>query len=359
MKIGIVTITNNGYNYGNQLQNYAVKRIYEELGCTVKTLYNIDGSEYQVSLLHRLKNYFFIITKHPSWPERLREEKFRKFGKKYLSYTSPFTFDTVNLILKEKFDYISVGSDQVWNPYFECNNIHLNYLLLSFVEPSKRIAFSASMGITSFPKTMEENFQSELSLFKAISVREFSAQQYLDKILNKKVCLLIDPTLMLNRKEWMKLSSKPSNFNDRENYILTYFLGEKPKLLKYDLECLKENNLKVYHFFDKNMPEMITYDPCEFIYMISHAKCILTDSFHASVFSFIFGISFYVYERIDNEKNMLSRFDTFLKKFNLQNHYRLNNKKINIEPCDFTEGYELLKLEKEKVKNFLKKALDE
>lgn len=357
MKIGIVTITNNGYNYGNQLQNYAVKRIYEKLGCTVKTLYNIDGSEYQASLLHKLKNYLYIFIKHPSYPERIREERFRKFGKKYLCFTSSFTFDSIKKISKENFDYISVGSDQVWNPYFKCNNIHMDYLLLTFIEPDKRIAFSASIGVNSLPEAIEEKFRNELSRFKAISVRENTAQKYLAEMLDKEICLIVDPTLMLDREEWKKLSSKPYNFNDKSDYILTYFLGQKNELVKSDLTLLEKTGIKVYHFFEKSTPEMRMLGPREFIYMISHARCVLTDSFHASVFSFIFGVPFYVYDRLDQEKNMNSRFDTFLETFKLQNQYRKNVDKISIEKSDFEAGYELLEAERERAKSFLKKAI--
>ena len=357
MKIGIVTITNNGYNYGNQLQNYAVKKIYESLGCTVKTLYNIDGSEFQVSLLHRLKNYLYIIIKHPSYPERMREEKFRKFGKKHLCYTSPFTFNTIKKIQKENFDYISVGSDQVWNPYFECNHIHMDYLLLTFVEPEKRIALSASMGVTSLSGDIEKKFHDELSCFKAVSVREYTAQKYLEKILHKKVDLVIDPTLMLNKKEWSKLSSKPAFFKNEAPYVLTYFLGEKTETVQNDLIFLVKSGIKIYHFLDKSTPKMFANGPCEFIYMISHAQCVLTDSFHASVFSFIFNVPFYVYERCDQEKNMQSRFETFLETFKLQNRYRKNVDKISIEKCDYMTGYKILESEKTKVKDFIQYAI--
>lgn len=357
MKIGIVTITNNGYNYGNQLQNYAVKRIYEKLGCTVKTLYNIDGSEYQASSLHKLKNYLYIFIKHPSYPERIREERFRKFGRKYLCFTSSFTFDSIKKILKEKFDYISVGSDQVWNPYFKCNNIHMDYLLLTFIEPDKRIAFSASIGVNSLPETIEKKFRNELSRFKAISVRESTAQKYLAEMLDKEISLIIDPTLVLSKEEWARIAKKPKRFNEKEKYVLTYFLGEKTELVEKDLESLSQSNIKIHHFCDISVPEMYMNGPSEFVYLISHAACVLTDSFHASVFSFIFGIPFYVYDRHDQEKNMNSRFDTFLKTFKLQNQYRKNVNKINIEKSDFEAGYELLETERERAKSFLKKAI--
>lgn len=357
MKIGIVTITNNGYNYGNQLQNYAVKRIYEKLGCTVKTLYNIDGAEYQVSLIHRIKNYLCIFFKNSSYLERKREESFRQFGKRYLNYTRPFKYNQINSILKEDFDYISVGSDQVWNPYFQCNKMHMDYLLLCFVQPEKRIALSASMGVIEISSDMSVHYKKELSKYKSISVREQAAKKYLENLLNKKINLLIDPTLMLSRQEWNQISNQPKNINTREKYIITYFLGEKTDVLKKDLVFFSNLGMKIYNFLDGEDTDMFINGPSEFIYMISHAECVLTDSFHASVFSFIYGIPFYVYDRNDGEENMISRFETFFDLFSLHSHYRKNVGKLDLADCNYSVGYEQLEKEKEKVVLFLKRIL--
>lgn len=358
MKIGIVTITNNGCNYGNQLQNYAVKKIYEKMGCDVKTLYNIDGAEYQVSLSHRIKNYLYIILKHATSFEREREEKFRAFGNKYLNYTRPFRYKNIRSVLKEKFDYISVGSDQVWNPYFKCNEIHIDYLLLSFVKPEKRIALSASMGVSELPKSLEKRYQEELCKYSGISVRENTAQSYLERILEKKVNLIIDPTLMLSREEWNRVSVKPKRYNNKEKYILTYFLGEKSKFVEKDLRYFMDLGFRVFNFCDINDKDMFVNGPSEFVYMISHASCVLTDSFHASVFSFIYGIPFYVYDRNDAEENMSSRFETLFDLFDLHNHYRKNVNEVDIQECNYEKGYMQLEKEKAKVIEFLENIIN-
>lgn len=46
--------------------------------------------------------------------------------------------------------------------------------------------------------------------------------------------------------------------------------------------------MKIYNLAKQNEKDLYALGPSEFIYMISHAKLILTDSFHACVFSFIF-----------------------------------------------------------------------
>ena len=90
MRIGIVTITNNGPNYGNQLQNFAVLKFLEEIGISnSETLYNVEGAEYWCSFAHKIKNYVYVILKKGDYKKRLKELRFDSFGRKYLRYTKP------------------------------------------------------------------------------------------------------------------------------------------------------------------------------------------------------------------------------------------------------------------------------
>lgn len=64
-----------------------------------------------------------------------------------------------------------------------------------------------------------------------------------------------------------------------------------------------------------------TSGPREFIGLIKNAEFVITDSFHACVFSMIFEISFAVFERnkIGEKGNMNSRIYDFLEEFHLEN----------------------------------------
>ena len=67
-KIGIVTITNDGYNFGNRLQNYALQTVLERMGYDVETLigdetkdvgqisYKINDKSYKELLKNILKD---------------------------------------------------------------------------------------------------------------------------------------------------------------------------------------------------------------------------------------------------------------------------------------------------------------
>lgn len=355
MKIGIVTITNNGFNYGNSLQNYAVCKVYEKMNCNVKTINYITDSEYLYDKKNKLKRHIKIAFHIKDYQFALREKRFIAFRNAYLCNTKKVSYKEIKSLSKE-FDYFSVGSDQVWNINFRCISNHLDYYLLKFIEGNKKIAYSASFGISHLPEEYKEEFKNSLKDFKAISVRENTGKEMVEGLIDKKVEVLIDPTLMLEAKEWDQIKNK--KIHEKEKYIVVYFLGNMTDVLKKDLEELKSKGYKIHQFLNEKDLDLYSAGPEEFISWISGASCILTDSFHASVFSFIYNKPFYIYERCDHEENMMSRFETFLKTFQLEKRLRSEVDHIELS-CNYEEAYKILKAEREKAYRFLKNALQE
>ena len=105
--------------------------------------------------------------------------------------------------------------------------------------------------------------------------------------------------------------------------------------------------------------EAYTYGPAEFLYLEEKAELICTDSFHSSVFAFMFNKPFIIFERKSGKVNMSSRIDTLLSTFHLINR-RYNGISITKENLehDYTEAYKILEKERKKSEDFLKKALD-
>lgn len=351
-KIGIVTITNNGSNYGNALQNYAVKRVYENLGHNAITIYSVDGAEYCTSMKYKLKMWIKAHSFLKSSLPFRRELAFTSFRKKYLNDSHPVTEQQIDAQIMD-YDYFSVGSDQVWNFEFRCNSIHKDFLLLKFSPKEKRIAYSASFGISKLQINYIDVFEKALNGFKAISVRENEGKKIVESLIHKEASILIDPTLMLSREEWDEI--KNNKINEKEKYVVVYFLGNMTEVLKKDLAELKEKGYKVHHFLNKEDPDLYSAGPREFISWISGASCVLTDSFHASVFSFIYNKPFYIYERCDHEESMMSRIETLLSTFQLKNRLRSEVEQINLN-CDYSEAYEILKKEQVKTYQFLNNA---
>ena len=109
-----------------------------------------------------------------------------------------------------------------------------------------------------------------------------------------------------------------------EKYILTYFLGSSSPIIK---SIAKKNNWKIYNLMDKDNFDLYTSRVEEFVYLINHAQLVVTDSFHASVFSILMNTPFLVVNRQEiGMADMTSRIDTLMELFGYQDRYIVNGK---------------------------------
>ena len=343
-KIGLITIIDS-YNYGNRLQNYAAQEVLKKLDITVSTIYNTIELFVLKCWIKKIAK--FILVK--------RYRHFLNFSKNIKMSRKMISPNYIPKSLNENYDYFIVGSDQVWNPNFgRLSDVDL----LSFVEPSKRISFSASFGISELPKQYHEKAKKELSKFKAISVREDAGKKIIEDVVGRNdVEVLVDPTMLLNADEWDKVSKKPKMLKNNK-FILNYFLGELSEQRKNEINRVaKENDCEVINILDKNSP-FYACGPSEFLYLEKHAFLICTDSFHSSVFAILYNRPFIVFDREDNIVSMNSRLETLLSKFKLENRKYCGKITKNDLSCDYQESYKILDKERDKAINWLKKALD-
>lgn len=356
MKIGIITIFDPVANYGNKLQNYAVNQVMQNMKFDVQTLYvekQLNSVKENIKhLIHKNTGYYFANDKNFWKHHYIKIKKFALFNNKYIPNKQIKLFDN----LSEQYDYFVVGSDQVWNPSWY-DELKKEAFLLNFAKSHQKICFSPSFGVSEIPDKWKEHFKKSLESFPNVSVREEAGANIVKELTGKTAEVLIDPTLMLDKEEWIKIESKPQKLSFKQDYILTYFLGNKSKKQEdYIKKIASENNLLIYNLCDYNQPDLFTADPSEFIYLVHNAKIVFTDSFHACVFAFIFTKPFQVFPRNGAEANMMSRIETLLNKFSLQR--KLYGKIENdLFECNYSKGYEQLYREREKVNKFLNKSL--
>ena len=194
-----------------------------------------------------------------------------------------------------------------------------------------------------------------LNDFKALSVREESGAKIIKELTGREATVLVDPTMLLTQSEWRKIEKKPKGAAD-DGFILTYFLSPKCKDAEKKLSEIRQGR-PVYELLNPNDSVAGIAGPSEFLWLFDHADLILTDSFHACVFSFLFNKPFVVYDRNWNEGNMNSRLETLLRKFSLERKYSYSGLENDIWEHDYTEGYKQLEAEREKAIRFLKEAL--
>ena len=349
-RVGIITIV--GYeNYGNQLQNYAVQKTIEDLGYEAITLKNHHIINTKDKFIIRIPKFFIYKYKEIRKYNKNRYKKFKEFSrniKKSKIYVTPYSK------ISNKYKCFIVGSDQVWkSTYGRLRDVDL----LCFAKDNQKIAFSASFGINELPDNKKEYTQKNLKSFKAISVREDAGKKIVEDLTGRKdVEVLIDPTMMLDSKEWDAVAKKPSNLKDRR-YILNYFLGEIPNEYKTEIERIAEEyDCEIINLLNPN-DSMYETGPAEFLYLEKNAFLVCTDSFHSCVFSIIYDTPFINFNRTDNRINMNSRLETLLNKFDLNNRRFNGVITENMLECDYSEAKKILQKEKMRVVKYLKNAL--
>ena len=368
MRAAIITIAY-GENYGNRLQNYAMQETLKGLGLEAVTIRHqlTVGETGFKKLLRPIKNSIKRILGRPYGRCRsLRAKRFKVFNRNNVAYSKEvFGINTAPDSLNHRYDFFIVGSDQVWNTEFGDISSNINIFLASFADGSKRIAYAASFGTNHILKQYENLFKAELPKFKAVSVREASGIPLVESC-GAEATVALDPTMMLTPQSWDKLAKKPK-YADDSPFIVTYFLGGRSRALEEFTEAVADGR-KVYHLEWEGMPEdqiknldIYLTTPDEFVWLIAHADCVLTDSFHGSVFSILYHRPFMVFDRlVDGKKSgMESRIDTLLSTFHLEQcRGDINNP--NGEPVggDWDEVDRILSAEREKSLEYLKNALD-
>lgn len=315
---GITTITEDS-NYGNRLQNYAVQSFLEKLGVEAGTIV------YKTPFIRKLKNFVKILLGRRKFVfiHKKRDAAFYRFNKKYFKLICIRESHLDDL--RDKLDNVVCGSDQIWNFTFPVARDNTVLFFAEFVEPEKRIAFSASIGADDIPEEHRADFVDGINGMKAISVREERGREIIKELTGRDVSVTVDPTLLLSREEWRKIEKKPSFVEDGEKYLLTYFLGGCPDdVRKYIDGIARENKLKVIHLYHEELPKSeiedkawFVADPGEFVWLIAHCELMMTDSFHGCVFSIINEVPFRCFKRGGNIADMSSRMNTLFSKFDI------------------------------------------
>ena len=329
---------------------------------TLKILFNLSTN--------RIKVFF---NKFISENEKvnIRNKAMQNFREKHIPHSKIIYYKDTIHNCKDYDTYIS-GSDQVWRLYNK--EIDKGYWLSFVSDASKRISYAASISMNNIPKKNYKEIIDTLSKYSAISVREEEGKKLLENIIKnqKNIEQTLDPTLLFTANEWSSFCAE--NPYKNEDYIFAYFLGNKNEDRKSVKSFAKKNNLKIitipyllgqYRKCDKNFGDirLFNVDPFFFLSLIKDAKYVMTDSFHGTVYSFLFHKEFYLYKRSSDKdiKSMNSRIYSLLNLFNCKDRIVSPLNEITNEtatPIDFKYIDEVLEAQRKKSKNFLSEALN-
>lgn len=358
-RVGIFTLFDD-MNYGNRLQNYASQEVLKNLGWDVETI--LDTSKWMSFKVSTWRKIWLLVNgnrkKKVEWNKATRLENFDRFNKKYLNcWKHKLTDGSIDKVVDKRYDNVFVGSDQVWNPEF---NTFSPRFFLDFVQERKRCTLSPSFGVEQIACSEYPVFREGLKGFKRISVREDKGVEIVKKITGKKAERLVDPTLVITGKEWRKMANH--QYTPKNKYILLYFLGEIYKEIELTIRQINSGNQYKIVILGNNFEEEFSkIGPDHFIDFIDCAAIVLTDSYHASVFSFLLNTPFIAFERKDAYGSMNSRLESLLRIFKLENRRYLGLEKINEQmySVDYKEAYEILNQERIKFKKFILESVKE
>ena len=330
-------------NYGSQLTYYALYYVLNKMG-------------YSALLIGCHKNARYKSTSAP--------DLFRNNPYPSLDLSRQFN-DKIDMIEANAMaDMFVVGSDQVWN-----NSLYKHFgefTLLDFVfSNKKKVSYAASFGGNYWKGSEVEKtyFQYCLQRFNKISVRETSGVDVCSTEFSQHAEWVIDPVFLLGADALAELANG-SNVKRQDKYVFAYLLDysdEKYNLLTLLCTMLNCESVIVTdpnHAVEPAWKDHAHTDYCleDWLWLFKNAEYVLTDSFHASVFSFIFDRPFWIYDRVNGEE-MNSRLDTFLQKFDLTRKKKTCVDEADDFEADYKTGKMLLCHEQEKVYAFLHKSM--
>ncbi len=342
------------FNNGNRLQNYALQHVLEQrFNANVKTIlynYYFINSEKKTNFFHKLVDNKYY---YESYKNYKRYKKFKKFDRLVHYDDTLYTQNNISE-LNRKYDFFVCGSDQIWNA-----GGTLKSFLFSGIDDRKKLSYAASVGRAEISKEEERTFKRHLDSFEYISVREVQSKDVLQPLTKTPVEAHIDPTFLVEPETWKTLENKPKGLG-KKDYIFVCTLGETSKEYSNFINSItKENNLKIVSITDKSS-RFYTSSPDEFLYLIDHAKLVLTDSFHAIVFSIIFNRPFIHMERIGREYGDMSvRLKNLEELFNTKFETISNFDKENLFEFKIKNSEEIILKERERAFKYLEKALGE
>lgn len=261
----------------------------------------------------------------------------------------------------DDYDAIVVGSDQIWRPmYFP--NIANAFLDFTAGWNIRRIAYAPSFGVDKWEYTEQQTKKCRelLSKFDAVSVRETSGIQLCEKYLGRSAEWVLDPTLLLKVDDYKALYTQngtPECKGTLLNYILDSSaeleelitgVSERMKLVPFRVNSRIED---VYASLEERIQPPVE----QWLRGFNDAEYIVTDSFHACVFSILFKKPFVVYA---NKKRGISRIESLLGYLGLENRIVSDASDISdMEEINYGEVYKRLDLMRKKSYQFLETSL--
>jgi hypothetical protein len=208
-----------------------------------------------------------------------------------------------------------VNSDQVWAYNFRYL-FEIGFLSFAKNWNIKKIIYGASIAQDHWIIQNEKlkSLKELIKHFSGISVREEDSIDIINKSLGIKPQFVLDPTLLLDKTDYLEIiENYQSDIDRNQNYLCSYILDKSLNITNYIRNIAYELKYKIIDIDFKN-GNFIE----RFIFSINICKSIITDSFHGTLFSIIFNKPFISFI---NKKRGNARFLSLNRTFQLGDRF--------------------------------------
>ncbi len=350
-----------GYvNYGAVLQSYALQKVLDKLGVPnlivdyVPEHFRGINMGLPIDYMKREGNGALWRWFCNCVPIYRVDKKFKSFIKKHCRTTEKtYTKDNFNEL---NFATYVFGSDTIWSIWESKGFDDAFWANHACMQEARCVAYSPSFADVKFTGEEEKTLINRLQNFAAIGVREPTYLDFIRQHTNVNVEWTLDPTLLLDEKDYEVVIAEPRN---QGRYLLLYTRSRDENIVVFADRIAKERDLKVVeislqikHFYKHKM----AYDAGieEFLALVRDADCVVTNSFHGSIFSILFKKDFYTFTR----PNCSTKIDFLLSRLGLKSRLYSDPNAVLDRPIDYMQVYSLLQKERKKSLTYLKNALE-
>lgn len=331
MRIRILT-TFDVYNYGAILQAYALVEYLTQKGHDAKLIdykpkYLTHKYDYRwvnpesIFSKYLTTRFIYRIVKYLQRQCTIAQKRrFDQFKDTLLKVdTQHYTTYEQLKTNPPKADLYIVGSDQVWNVYYETGRDPAFYL--EFVRNSCKASYAASFSYLDITNVQKNAIAKSLKKFKAVSVRERQGLVLLNRMGIDGEWVL-DPVFLLPKRHWVHLMKNIKKPNVAcEKYLLIIDFERNKHIKTFVKEYARHKGLKIYSITVTALPlfysdrNFNSVGPLEFLYLLYHCSVFVSNSFHGTAFSIIFGKPVFVFNRHRHKVN--SRMESLMQMFGL------------------------------------------
>lgn len=374
MKIGILTYHFSD-NFGALLQAYALRRWLIEQGHDAEFInYHPDYVEHGGRLLPptskenikadiKILYLYFANLQRRLAGNNNQDQKFDSFRRDILGVDG-YRFDSIEVLQAASLDYDAMiaGSDQIWNPSVQ-KGLDPAYFLAFGNNNIARLSYAASFGKDTLAPEFHEEAKLLIKSFDFISIREQTGVKIAKNLTNKPIANVPDPTLLHTQyQEIIELAE-----DRHEGHVFCYALRTAEGIRQVAEAAAKKYQTRIISPYNihrrwREIGTTVYPGPADWVRQIAHSSCVVTNSFHGTVFSIIFRKPFVVVGLPGAKAGLNARSKNLLLSLNLMHRFldaEHSDKAAEIlaQPIDWSSVKKLQDKLRETGQNFLTDAL--